>query len=289
MAVRRSGAPRYFDQIATPRAGGQPALAPMSRLFAPAPEPFAAPVPAEPPRPASARPVPTPAAVLPAAFPAAPLPITPATPRLARKPSVAPAAPPAAVAPPVASQSAAVPRATQTMVAAPPPTVVPLAASPTPEAPAEASPMAMEPMPRAAPVLPVTAEAPLQIDTQDAALAREHSASGSPPETSEPAPLLRPAADADAEVPRRQRAAPMPEASRIAPPAARLRDWFNPPDPPRSTPASEAPAPPRIHIGVVEVRAPALPAPPPRAAAPAAPAWVGLARGFGWRYGLGQS
>jgi hypothetical protein len=154
-----------------------------------------------------------------------------------------------------------------------------------------------------APRAPMAAPAPISMALRPQA---DEAATQAP--TTAPETVAEPFHDtpaASARVPARPRptASAAPEPARpadmiAAPPPAAGRPAMEPPPPSAPPPRREhaaQPSPPNIHIGVVEVRvAPQPPAPPPPA--PVRPIVVapppprsGLARQFGWRYGLGQS
>ena len=277
MAARRPVAPGYFDRIASPRHTASLVLAPVAPIFAAA-EPFAGPAPA-------------------LSFTAAPTMIARKA-AFAREPVGVPPTAPAVPAP---------------LAAAVPAGVAQAEAVPGGPAPIDTAPVTPAPV-RAAPVIagPVTGSPPLmaaaasQPDDAPPAMAV-------PPEKTIASPMAQPLADpaiptaplatlpAAGRVRNGDASAPLPASparpARMQPiqadiplAAAPLESWTAPPSAPAPRAASAVPPPPSIHIGVVEVRAAAAPPPPspaPRAAPVPAPA--GLARGFGWRYGFGQS
>lgn len=263
----------YFDRVATPASGQTLILAPHAPRFAPVGDPLSTP-----PRMATTEPA-----------------------VLTSRPSVTVASsPPALNAPSAPIANAAAPM-TATPPAGPPPLVnvdvlrespVPLPLPRAAPAFAELERLAarMEPAPSVQSAVPAPNAVAEDVPTERAALtppmlaprpAKMRSRSVKPNN-------LKPVAQ-PADVPVTVARAGPPAVDPTAPATSPL------PSPAPPAPAVPAPAGPSIHIGLVEVRvaapasAPVAPVFAPRAPAPAAAPRTALARGYGWRYGFGQS
>lgn len=293
---------RHFDRLAQPRQGEPLVLSPATSYFPVLPEPFA-PISLEQAETGLGEPSAQARSVAQAssvgqATPVAPM-LSPAPQHLARK-----AAPPAAATPPIAALPTRLPAQSPVNPTPADPLPAPPFADPSAQSgPAIVSqPGASVPLPSAAaPGLPRSARA---ADTPEPAVivaTPDHPATGfaigdsaAPPDDAEPLhPAVTPHAAA---LPRRAAVASAPHsAAREATPdfgVPGLAAWLEPAKAAAPAPAMAAPPAGGIHIGAVEVHVlPPQPAPqvPQRAPVAAQVTLPALARGYGWRFGLGQS